>query len=107
MPGYLLNQESKVDCIHGGHAQATQPSPRVKVSNRPVVTQPNPHSVSGCPYTLPGPISSPCVTAQWYKAATRVKASGEPVLLKDSQATCTPNGTGVKINKTQTRVKGI
>ena len=96
MPGYLLNQESKVDCIHGGHAQATKPSPRVKVSNRPVVTQPNPHSVSACPFNVSGS-PSPCVTAQWTTAATRVRAGGEPVLLKDSQATCTPNGTGVKI----------
>ena len=105
MPGFLLHQSATVLCVHGGQAQATQPNPRVKVSNQPVVTQPKPHSVSGCPFNVSGS-PSPCVTAQWTTAATRVRAGGEPVLLKDSQAVCTPNGTGVNILMTQTRVKG-
>jgi hypothetical protein len=43
----------------------------------------------------------------WSSAATRVKASGLPVLLSDSQATCAPTGTGLNIVMTQQRVKGI
>jgi hypothetical protein len=42
----------------------------------------------------------------WVTAAIRVKASGQPVLLKDSQAVCAPTGTGVNIIVTQLRVKG-
>jgi len=105
MPGYLLNMSSKVMCQHGGQAQATASSPRVKVGGQPVVTQSGTYSVSGCPFVL-GIIPFPCVTAQWVMAATRVKAGGVPVLLQDSQALCIPTGTGLNIATTQARVKG-
>jgi hypothetical protein len=48
----------------------------------------------------------PCVTAQWVTGATRVLVGGQPVLLQDSQAVCTPNGTGVNVVVTQMRVQG-
>lgn len=105
MPGFLLHQGATVLCIHGGQAQATAPNPRVKVAGQPVVTQPTPHTVAGCPFTTGGS-PQPCVTAQWITGATRVLAGGQPVLLQDSQAVCTPNGTGVNIVATQTRVRG-
>ena len=94
-------------CAHGGQAQPTTPFPRVKVGGQPVVTQPNPYTVSGCPFTTPAGSPLPCVTAQWSTGAVRVKAGGLPVLLQDSQAICTPNGTPVTIAATQVRVKGI
>lgn len=106
MPGYLLHQNATVLCMHAGQASATAPDPRVKVAGQPVVTQPSPFTVSGCIFTTPAGTPQPCVTAQWLTAATRVKASGQPVLLQDSQATCIPNGTGVNIVMTQTRVRG-
>lgn len=106
MPGYLLHVGATVMCTHGGQAQATVPNPRVRVSGQPIVTQPNPHSVAGCPFNVSGG-PSPCVTAQWITAATRVRAGGASVLLQDSQATCTPNGTPVNIIATQMRVKGV
>jgi len=105
MSGFLLHQGATVLCLHGGQAQPTVPSQRVKVNNQPIVSQSSPHTVAGCPYNISGaPV--PCVTAQWVMAATRVKAGGVPVLLQDSQAVCTPNGTGLNIVVTQTRVKG-
>ena len=93
-------------CAHGGQAQATVPFPRVKVGGQMVVTQPNPHMVAGCPFVTPGGTPQPCITAQWTTGATRVLAGGLPVLLQDSQAICTPNGTPVTIAATQVRVKG-
>lgn len=105
MGGYLLHQGATVLCQHAGQAQATVPNPRVKVSGQQTVQQPNPWTVSGCPY-MTGNVPSPCVTAQWTSAATRVKSGGMPLLLQDSQAVCAPNGTGVNIVSTQTRVKG-
>ncbi len=105
MPGFLLHQGATVLCLHGGQAQATAPNPRVMVSGQLVVTQAAPHAVAGCPFSTPGgPL--PCVTAQWVTGATRVLVGGQPVLLQDSQAVCTPNGTGVTIAVTQTRVRG-
>lgn len=107
MPGYLLHQGATVLCLHGGQAQPTAPNPRVKVSGQMTVQQPNPHTVAGCPFTVPPGAPSPCVTAQWITAATRVRSGGMPLLLQDSQATCAPNGTGVNIVATQLRVKAI
>lgn len=104
MPGYLLHQGATVLCIHGGQAQATAPNPRVKVSGQQTVQQANPWTISACPFsTSAGP--QPCVTAQWTSASQRVKSGGQPLLLQDSQAICVPNGTGVNIVTTQTRVK--
>ena len=104
MPGFLLHVGATVICAHGGQAQPTTPNPRV--SNQPVVTQPAPYVVAGCPFTVPPGVSSPCVTAQWVVAAVRVRVGGAPVLLQDSQAICAPNGTPLNILMTQVRVRG-
>jgi len=106
MPGFVLHQGAGILCMHGGQAQATAPNPRVKVAGQPVVVQTAPHSVAGCPFVTPGGTPQPCVTAQWVTAAIRVRVAGQPVLLQDSQAICTPNGTGVNVVMTQTRVRG-
>lgn len=106
MPGFLLHQGATVLCLHGGQAMPTAPNPRVKVGGQPIVTQSAPYTVAGCPFVTPASVPSPCVTAQWVTAATRVKAGGVPVLLQDSQAVCAPNGTGVNILVTQVRVRG-
>lgn len=106
MPGFFLHQGATVLCFHGGQAQPTAPNPRVKVSGQPATTQPLPYTVAGCPFIGPGGNPQPCVTAQWVTGATRVFASGMPVLLQDSQAVCAPNGTGVTIAATQVRVRG-
>lgn len=105
MPGFLLHQGATVLCFHAGQAQPTVTDPRVAVSGQPIVVQTTVHTIAGC--TLPPPPSGngPCVTAQWVSAATRVRASGAPVLLQDSQAVCTPTGTGVNVVVTQTRAK--
>ena len=104
MPGFILHVGATVMCMHGGQAQATVPNPRVKVGGQPSVQQPNPWTVAACPFVA-GTVTSPCVTAQWVTAATRVKSGGIPLLLQDSAAVCAPNGTGVNIVMTQMRVK--
>lgn len=105
MPGQILHQGATVLCLHAGQAQPTTTDLRVKVSGQAVVVQTAIHSIAGC--TMPPPPSGngPCATAQWVTAATRVRASGTPVLLQDSQAICVPTGTGVNVVATQTRVK--
>ena len=105
MPGYLLHQGAKVICMHSGQAQAGVPNARVKVSNQATALQPTPWSIAGCIFNVSGS-PSPCVSAQWLSAATRVRSNKVPLLLADSKATCAPNGTGVQILVTQIRVKG-
>ena len=104
MPGYLLNVGASVICMHGGQVQPLLPNPQVNASGQPTVQQPNPWIVTGCPHIVSG-APLPCVTAQWITAATRVRSQGLPLLLDDSVAVCTPNGTGVSILTTQVRVK--
>jgi hypothetical protein len=106
MPGYVLHSGATVLCAHGGQASPTVPSPRVKVGGQPATTLSGPYAVAGCPFTTTaGPV--PCVTAQWTVGATRIRSSGAPLLLQDSQAVCAPNGTPVTITVTQVRVKAV
>lgn len=105
MPAHLLHENATVLCLHSGQARPMATNQRVKVSGQKIVTQPGPYTIAGCILPSPPTANGPCVTAQWTSAATRVKASGMPVLYKDSQAICAPTGTGVNIISTQTRVK--
>jgi hypothetical protein len=105
MPGFLLHVGATVICAHGGQAQPTAPNPRVTVGGMPTVTMAAPYVVAGCAFNVSG-APSPCVTAQWVVAATRVTSNGQPLLLQDSQAICAPNGTPVSILATQARVTG-
>jgi hypothetical protein len=107
MPGYLLHVGAIVLCAHGGMAQPTVPNPRVKVMGQPIVMQPAPYVIAGCPFPPPPVANGPCVTAQWVLGALRVTANGMPVLLQDSKAICSPTGTPLNIVMTQLRVKGM
>ena len=106
MAGFIVHAEATVMCAHGGQAQPTTPNPRVLVSGQPSTTQAAPYVVAGCSFNVSGS-PSPCVTANWITAATRVTSNGQPLLLLDSQAICAPNGTPLVITATQTRVTAI
>ena len=105
MPGFILHMGATVLCAHAGQAQPTAPNPRVKVGGQPVVTLPTLYTVAGCALPPPPAANGPCVTAQFLMGATRVMAGGQPLLLQDSQAICTPTGTPLNIVVTQLRVK--
>jgi len=105
MPGFLLHVGATVMCAHAGQAQPTAPNPRVLVSGQPIVMQPAPYVIAGCPFVAGGS-PMPCVTAQWVTGSVRVTSNGMPLLLLDSQAVCVPNGTPLVITVTQTRVIG-
>ena len=77
------------------------------VMGQPIVMQPAPYTIAGCPFLTPAGNPLPCVTAQWTTASTRILCNGMPVLLLDSQAICPPNGTPLLIIVTQTRVTGM
>lgn len=104
MPGYFVHLGATVTCMHSGMAQPVVINPRVRVSGQPVALQTSAYAIAGCSLSASG---VPCVTAQWVSAALRVKANGVPVLLQDSQAICTPTGTGLLVQMTQVRVKGV
>jgi hypothetical protein len=83
----------------------TAPNPRVLVSGQPVSTMVAPYAVAGCAFAPPTG-NGPCVTAQWIVAATRVLVGGQPAVLLDSQAVCSPTGTPLVPVAAQTRVIG-
>jgi hypothetical protein len=107
MPGFLLHVGATVLCSHGGQAQPTVPNPRLLVSGQPTVTVAAPYVVAGCALPPPPAANGPCVTAQFFTAATRVTSNGQPLLLLDSQAICAPTGTPLLIVVTQVRVNGM
>lgn len=102
MPAPILHLGATITCIHSGPAQPVSPNPRVTVSGQPIVTLATPYAITGC--ALTGTSAPPCVTAQWVLGATRVTASGSPVLIQTGQAVCTPTGTGLIPMVSQTRV---
>lgn len=105
MPGPLLHLGATVLCSHGGQAMPAVPNARVLVSGQPVATMAVPYLVAGCAFVPPGG-NGPCVSAQWVVAATRVFVGGQPAVLMDSQALCTPTGTPLVAVVAQTRVIG-
>lgn len=107
MPGFLLHLGATVLCAHGGQAQPTVVNPRVLVSGQPTVTMTAPYMVAGCTFPPPPNGNGPCVSGQFVTSATRITSNGQPLLLMDSQALCTPTGTPLMVTLTQTRVTGM
>lgn len=103
MPGPILHVGATVMCSHGGQATPTVPNPRVSVSGQPVATISAPYAVAGCPFVPPGG-NGPCVTGQWTVGATRVMATGQPVVLMTGVSICTPTATPLVPVVAQTRV---
>lgn len=105
MAGYILHEGAVVQCLDAGKADPLAVNQRVKVSGQHIVTQNSTYTINGCILASSG-TGTFCSSAQWIKAASRVKASGVAVVLDDSQAKCINTGQGLKVSSTQTRVKG-
>jgi hypothetical protein len=105
MPGFLLHLGATVTCWHLGTAKPMTPNPRVTVSGQPTVTMESKYIVAGCPFAPPDG-NGPCVTAQFMTSALRLTSNKQPLLLLDSEATCAPTGTPLKITVTQKRATG-
>ncbi len=88
MPGYLLNMNCVVTCVHGGQAKPTAPNPRVKIMGVPVPMSAPPFVIAGCPMTLPPPRPgpAPCLSATFLPPTMtlRVKSMGQPLLCQTS-----------------------
>jgi hypothetical protein len=107
MPGPLVHLGATVLCSHAGQAQPATVNPRVLVSGQPTVPIVSIYAVAGCTLPPPPAANGPCVTAQFVTASTRVLSNGQPLVLLDSQAICTPTATPLMILVTQVRVTAI
>lgn len=108
MPGPVLHTGAVATCPHGGVLSIIAASPRVLVSGMPAAVLTDQGLVAGCVFTTPGPKPQPCVTTKWMVGATRVLASGQPLLINPCVALCfsveqIPGGPPI-ISGAQTRV---
>lgn len=109
MSGNTLTESASLQCPHGGTVQIVPGSPRVKADGVAAALATDTFIVSGCPFQLPGPVPSPCVTVQWLVTDLRVKAGGAATLSQSSVGLClsaaqVPQGTVVIVNA-QVKVK--
>ena len=106
MPAFV-HQGATVVCAHQGRAQPTATDPKVKVGGQAVVTVTASYTISACTQPPPPGGNGPCATGKWLSAATKVKASGAPVVLASSQSICAPTGTPMQVQITQLKVQGM
>jgi hypothetical protein len=104
MSAYLVHRNATVQCTHQGLALPVATNLRVKVNGQQIVTLINTYTIPACPN--PPNAGGRCATAKWLAGASRVKAGGAPVVLKDSKSLCAPTGVVLNVKATQTRVKG-
>lgn len=104
---YLVTTANTALCSHGGKAGSTVPNMRVRAGGRPVVNQPLPYLVKGCPYVTPAGAPLPCISASWLTGSLRVRSMGQPVLLTESKGITVPNGVPASMLPGQVRVRGL
>ena len=75
-------------CPHAGPITVIPSNTRVLVSGQPVATMGDTYTVAGCPFMLPGPKPSPCVTARFLVPAARVLVNGQPAIIQTSTGIC-------------------
>jgi hypothetical protein len=79
MPGFLLHIGAGVQCTHMAPGSVQTSNTRVFVGGAALMTAADLHTVSGCPFTIPGPKPQPCVTIRW-APASRVFVNGQPAV---------------------------
>ncbi|MEV6055669.1 hypothetical protein [Streptomyces sp. NPDC052107] len=108
MPGPVLHTGATVTCPHGAPLNVVAAGPRVTVSGAQAAVLTDQGLVTGCPFTVPPSKPQPCVSTKWLAGATRVTASGQPLLINPAGAVCLsadqiPAGPPI-VSGTQTRV---
>lgn len=84
----VITQQTPVNCGHAGVATHIPTQVRVRAAGAPAALAADQHVVAGC--ALTGSPTAPCVVLAWTVPATRVRVSGQPVLVQTS----VPIGTG-------------
>lgn len=107
----ILDLGCTIQCPHGAQATVITTNTKVKVGGNFAILSTDTMVIAGCPFTLPGPKPSPCVTIQWSAPAQKVKVNGTPVLLQTSVGLCkSPEGAPqgpASVSGVQTKVMGL
>jgi hypothetical protein len=81
MPGFLLTAAATVTCSHGGQVKIAPAQIRALAGGAPIATLDDQLVVAGCP-GIPASPGLVCTKVQWTGTASRVTASGLPVLVQ-------------------------
>ncbi len=109
MAGQTLNTKTKIKCPHGGSVQIVSLNQRVSADSESAALMNDQFIITGCPFTIPPGVPSPCVKVQWLVGDMRVKVNGTPTLSTTSIGLClsaqqVPQGPAA-ITKTQKPVQ--
>jgi len=91
MSAPILQLGCTIMCPHGGTASVVNTNSKVKVGGAFALLATDTYTIAGCPFQIPfgvGTKPQPCVTIEWVNEAQKVKVSGNPVLLQNSQGLC-------------------
>jgi hypothetical protein len=108
--GKTLTTSCHLACPHAGTVNVVSAASKVDGGDA-VLRSTDTFTISGCPFTLPGPKPSPCLRVQWLVSDVQVKAEGENTLSTDSLGQClsadmVPQGM-ITITGPQSRVSSI
>lgn len=111
MAGKYLTVQSMIQCPHGGKVNLNTKNTKVDADGTKVLLESDVHTVTGCPFTLPGPKPSPCVKVEWKAGTTKATVDGEKILMTSSVGLCksgegSPQGTAI-ISNTQQKAEGV
>jgi hypothetical protein len=100
MAGAALTLASVLMCPHGGTVQALGEPSKAMARGAPLLSSAASYTITGCPFQLPGPTPSPCLSVEWLLTDSSVKVSGAPTLSTSSVGLCkaasgAPQGTVV------------
>ncbi|HET8835195.1 MAG TPA: hypothetical protein VFN08_10715 [Gemmatimonadales bacterium] len=84
----LLTVASVLQCPHGAPVLISTPRSAPTASGAVIVTIADTFSIAGCPFTLPGPVPSPCVRVQWVAPNPLTSISSVPSLTAQSVGLC-------------------
>lgn len=106
MAGNTLTTATLMHCPHGGTVHVISSSNTISdTEGSAVATVADTYIISSCPYMMPVPIPSPCITVRWITSDSVVQIKGSPTLSETSVGLClsaaqVPQGT-VLITHTQ------
>ena len=90
MAGNTLTELTQMVCPHGGVVSFKSANALVKVQGAAVLLSTDVGTVAGCPFTLPGPKPSPCITVRWLAPTANRKSTigGVPTVSQGTTGLC-------------------
>lgn len=99
----IVTMASLAQCPHAIPATLISSATKVLVMGAPPMVMGDKGLVAGCPFQLPGPTPSPCVTLMLTGASSKILVEGKPVLKMNPgdmgvAATQAPQGPVIWVN---------